>query len=504
MSIRKSLARFARAEDGTVVVLWAAAMVAVLGFFALIFDVGRMNTTHGELQAFADNVALAAAGELDGRSTSITRANAAAANLISDSQTFANGANALAGTVDFTLTYHTELPGSDTTALGANATTDPKKAAFVEVVVTPRAVPMVFATALRRMLAINQADYAPNVTASAVAGFAQEACDITPLMFCLPNSSYSAAANLGGLIHLRTGGSGAAWGPGDFGFLDPASAEALGSTCAGVNGLNNLVTCLVGAVQNISSCYSTRGVDIQPGQAVGVWNDAINMRFDRYPSSLKKKRNDPDYPPAPVTISGEVGGCANTQVTASSDTMSLPIDTCIGVSCDRFGDGNWDYDSYIDTNYGDGDGTRFDATNGNAEDAHLTGFDVAAPSGSRYETYLRELAYLDSLPDGSSLLVDRDETGIPQCYQNAATADASRRVMIAAGIDCTENPINGAETDVPVAEFFEVFLTRPVGAGTGSPAKFDLFVEVIGSAGLAGYTSAGTGGIFRDVVQLYR
>jgi hypothetical protein len=78
------------------------------------------------------------------------------------------------------------------------------------------------------------------------------------------------------------------------------------------------------------------------------------------------------------------------------------------------------------------------------------------------------------------------------------------RLVIAAAIDCVANPINGAATNVPVAEFVELFMTNPVGTGAGSPPSFDLWVEVIGSAGVEGYGSAGTGGVFRDVVQLYR
>ena len=99
MSIRSSIERFRRAEDGTAAILWAISLVVVLGLVALAFDIGRLGATQSELQSFADNVALAAAGELDGKADAITRATAAAANLVSDSQTFANGDQALAGSV---------------------------------------------------------------------------------------------------------------------------------------------------------------------------------------------------------------------------------------------------------------------------------------------------------------------------------------------------------------------------------------------------------------------
>jgi hypothetical protein len=306
-----------------------------------------------------------------------------------------------------------------------------------------------------------------------------------------PETSYRAKNHRGDQILLRTGGSSAAWGPGDFGFLDPSSAN-LGTTCAGEHGLNNIVICLVGAVQNITSCYSQRGVDVQPGQAVGVWNDAFNMRFDRYSASLKSLRTNADYQPAPAIVSGQVSQCGKSGVTPSTNSIGFPHDSCFAAgTCTRAGNGTWDYEKYIGWNYGTAAYRAGTAAYNASWDDHLTAFAVDAAPGSRYETYLREIAYHKTLATGSPLLTGRDETGVAQCYSGPKTAGANRRVVIAAGIDCTANPINGAATNVPVAEFFEMFLTDPVGSATGSPATFDLYVEIIGSAGLAGYTSAG-------------
>ena len=73
-------------ERGALLVFVAVAIVALLGLIALSFDLGRMASTQTELQSFADNVALAAAGELDGKEDSIERATRAANNLITDTQ----------------------------------------------------------------------------------------------------------------------------------------------------------------------------------------------------------------------------------------------------------------------------------------------------------------------------------------------------------------------------------------------------------------------------------
>ncbi|MGB3279135.1 MAG: hypothetical protein WBA92_08080, partial [Pseudorhodobacter sp.] len=165
----------------------------------------------------------------------------------------------------------------------------------------------------------------------------------------------------------------------------------------------------------------------------------------------------------------------------------------------RYGNGSWDYARYIDMNHGNRNGT-LEA----GEDAHLVPHIPAAYAGTRYGVYIAEIEYAKTagLPSGA-ILSGRDELGVAQCSTNVSTK-AVRRVVIAAAVDCTANPINGAATNVPVDEFVEIFITQPVGTGAGSPPSFDLWVEVVGSAGVAGYSSAGSGGVFRDVVQLYR
>ena len=124
-------------------------------------------------------------------------------------------------------------------------------------------------------------------------------------------------------------------------------------------------------------------------------------------------------------------------------------------------------------------------------------------AGTRYETYLREIAYGGPNPPNSNILNGLAETGRRICSPHQSILP-KRRVVVAAGIDCTANPINGAETNVPVEEFFELFLTEPVGDDGLSPPTMDLWVEIIGSAGGDGFSAAGAGGIFRDVGQLYR
>jgi hypothetical protein len=67
-----------------------------------------------------------------------------------------------------------------------------------------------------------------------------------------------------------------------------------------------------------------------------------------------------------------------------------------------------------------------------------------------------------------------------------------------AGIDCEANSIRGAASNVPVEEFFKIFLTEPV------DDDMNIWGEIVGSASEVGTGAEGVGGLVRDVVQLYR
>jgi hypothetical protein len=485
-------------------------MVVFLGFLAITLDIGRLSSTHSEFQSFADSVALAAAGELDGKNDAITRATAAAANLISDNQTFATGSKTLSGASNYTLTFHSALPASDLTPLGADVTNDPNDAKFAEVVLTPRSITMDLASALNKMVGGNGISVT-DLSAEAVAGYTQAACDISPLMFCLP-TDWETTLDLGDQILLRSGGSGTAWGPGNFGFIDLASFEDTSGVCADEGG--NKLACLIAAQSSITQCVLTNGLTTEPGQKVGITNAAFNVRFDMYRAVLNGEKNNPDFAPAPNVIKGVMkngggGGCIQGNEEPTGDTVALGRDSCIvSGTCGRFGDGNWDRVGYLNTNHDLADGIDNDM----GSDAHLPGLSGsdAQFAGSRYGMYLREIAYGNSLPfsaPNANAILDPSlaETGRPQC-SNQMSTDPARRVVTAAGVDCVANPVSGSTSGVPVTKFVSVFLTEPVGSNGASPPSFDIYGEIVGFPDVVGTGSGnnGFGGIFRDVVQLYR
>lgn len=480
-------------ESGNMLVIAAISLTAFLGVVALSFDIGRVTITHSEMQSFADSVALAAAGELDGRDDAITRATNAA-QIIADTQIFGNANNDLAGAADYTLTFLSALPADDLDAPNA-ITTDPRNAVYVRVQTVDVTVSLTFGAAFAA-LSGNQ-EMENDVAAEAIAGYTQYACDVTPLMFCMPDPNWTAEANVGQMIQLRDGGQGAAWGPGNFGFLDPGvipEDSLVGGPCAGVDG--QIIRCLFGAEGPVGQCYRLRGVDTYPGQSVGVNDVAFNTRFDMFQGALKNERNNLIYAPAPNVIKGLVPGgggsgngsqCLGNNVAVSPDTRPIPRDDCFGAgTCGgRFGDGDWSVGraEYVQFNYG--------------------GLDPHPSAVTRWDYYKAEVAAAGGASGSTNILTGRSETGRPSC-SNQQSGDVRRRIVVAAAIDCTTYPISGSERGVPVEEFVEVFLTEPVSNDGGSPAKLEIHVEVVGSAGGDGAGTSNLDGIFRDVVQLYR
>ncbi|MDI3334884.1 pilus assembly protein TadG-related protein [Defluviimonas aestuarii] len=498
MTFSTKIRQFAQKEDGTILVFWAMALVVVLGFVALSLDVGRLATTQSELQSFADHVALAAAGELDGQNDAITRATAAAANLITDTQTYGNGGQTLGGSADYTLDFYATLPGNDATALPSPnpSPPQPEDAVYVQVTVNPKTVDFPFGSLLSTLL--GGTTVTPSTSASAVAGFTQYACDIAPMMFCIPDPTFDASdpARVGDMIRLRSGGQGAAWGPGNFGFLDPTQVIDANGNCASVPSGPQKLACVLAAAGSITQCVAQRGVDTEPGQKVGITNVSLNMRFDMWPQSMHNKEMiDPVFAPAPNVIKGvkaKGGACKWNGSDPTGDTAALPRDDCFP-GCAPYGDGNWSggrtdpVNGYVAKNYG-------------GNDPHLT-------ASTRYEYYLAEIAAAGGPFSTSSILNSPplSETGRRMCSPNQYP-DPERRVMIIAGVNC--DPLNGGMTingntvGVPVKQFVKVFITEPVQDNGASPAALDMYVEVIGSAHSG--SSGGNSGVIHDVVQLYR
>lgn len=545
----ETLARFRRDERGAILIFFALALVVILGFAALAFDLGRTASTQTELQSYADNLALAAAGELDGDTNARQRARDAAAQIAAD---YANNGRfndltfLTVDLSDYELTFYASIreddDDDDEDAEDTPATGD-ADARYVAARVAPQGVGLTVTRAFDALLPDGETRDDPEVGATAVAVYRQLACATVPMFFCMPESGWRAEDNIGQMIRLRSGGGGGGgfWEPGNFGFLLPPEGFAADGPCAGKSGAQ-LRRCFFGAENSVNQCFDQIGVDTSTGQQIGVASRALNVRFDEYQGPLSS--NDQDYRPAPNVIQGrrEEG-----DHDSHGATMPLPRDACFeSDDCDlgRIGDGNIapdDLYEYLARNHGESDGgysfTMRDGTaiTRRAYDDEAIGGDLDEEGlrlqdqydddtlqalsnwlndlqnrPPRYEIYRSEIDRVEDPtspfynPGGDLLNLvtgqgpqgfDEDDFGHKTESGRAMDAptwspDPDRRMLVGAGINC--NGFTGQTDDLPVEEFVRLFLTERVGA-SNDPT---IYVEVAGSAEKTGAV--------RDLVELVR
>ena len=472
---------------GGVLAFSVVLLLFVLGTGGLILDFGRVWNSQSELQAFADHAALVAAGELDGTSDAITRAEAALAQLITDRQAYASE-DAILDDTDLQVTFLNGLPADDTDDdIGPFVTTDPALAQYVRVGVNPHTVSTIFANVLLTVSGNDQVDL--NVGAAAVAGYTQFVCDITPLMFCPPSGMNREELRgwlPGRQIRLKAQGF---WGPGAFGLLD-VNFDPDGP-CGTPNEGANFFRCAIGVERSITRCFARRGVGVRPGQAVGPANSGLNTRFDIYATSLQSSRNDPDFAPAPNVIKGFKGsggsGCINNNPTPSN-VAGLPRSQCLLDENCGGPDPRFDSSSTVDP------GQRTDYVQQNYADVGMA--DKTNGATTRYQMYVNEIANSvggDILDTSAGL----EESGRPTCSSNMSS-DPDRRVLVAAAVDCGTLAPGNAE-NVPVIDFYRIFMTNLA----GDPDPADVWVEVIEHVDPFGGGPPGSGFV-HDFVQLYR
>ena len=152
----------ARTEEGGVAVYVALVSAVMIGFGALVVDLGRLFTLQTELQNAADVAALAGAAELDGKTDSITRARAAATTAlvtassptgILNFQTYAPGGADVTFDPNADIRFLSSLPATDDDPITAShLTTDPRNAFYIEVTARPRQIDYLLADLLRNLV----------------------------------------------------------------------------------------------------------------------------------------------------------------------------------------------------------------------------------------------------------------------------------------------------------------------------------------------------------------
>jgi len=487
------LHRFGKDQSGNVIIYVTIFIFVFFGFVGLAIDFGRVYTTNSEAQSAADAAALAAASQLDGRSVSITRATNAAMTtpLVSNKQTYADG-SVDDGTVVITgIRFLTGLPASDDDPITAGyETTDPLEARFAEVTTEALTHNNVF------MVAIEGVDSTATLTATAVAGFNQVICNITPMMMCNPeekDGNVGAAFDLdeyiGKQVLAKNHKGGGFWAPGNWGLLDSAAFPS------GAKGVAQMLASATAP----EACYDT-DVDTETGAKISV-NDAFNVRFDMYMGFFKNDQNNSTYRPAKNVTKGKTWtsklnddgttDLCNDIVHEAPGTMGMPRDqdwsddlAIYGTSTNpsRFGNGQWDCTTYWAANH-----------------------PTAPPPGcggpltntlTRFEVYEYEIA--NEIPNPVS--GPTAEEGNPMCYTGATAPGTGpeRRTMSVAVVNCVEQDVHGKSVGVATIGYIDVFITEPATEPSDSEGS-DIFFEIVGAAG----TGAAGGGL-HDIVQLYR
>ncbi len=487
----------------------AVAPTVALSLFGLIaaggiaFDYARVASLDSELQGAADQAALAAASQLDGTSTAITRATSAAQGLVVNLTRFANdgassGRTVTVPTANLTF-YSTYDPDTDI----GTATTSASAARFVQVSVATR-------EAVYALTPIVQLFRSGAIGGLATAGVGSSVCKVPPLMLCIPSENFPTAGDIGDGLRLQPGPQTGAWVPGDYGYLDFG------------NGASGLATNL-GANNETNGCFdNSGGLQTEPGNKASV-TKALNTRFDLYePSAGTCDAASGDYCPAenvrkdfakkeqvefknvsasdPVPVNPGCGATAGTGASGPSVAVTdfeqypgakgFTRDTChINGSCTtNFGNGTWDVADYFAANH--------------PSDAVPTG-----SAATRYNVYQWELqAAFKSTRLASKLLNPGDSpatktTGpssnpktdyaftnycaYPQPKNGTAVPASStqkdRRVLTVAAVDCAGLNGKGA---VKVKQWVDVFLVEPSTDRTSpySTGKSQIYVEIIGKA----------------------
>ncbi len=533
---------FLKTEDGGVAIYVALVSAVIIGFGALVVDLGRLFTLQTELQNAADVAALAGAAELDGTSTAITRARAAATTAlvtassptgILNFQTFASGGAGVTFDPNADIRFLSSLPATDDDPITAShLTTDPRNAFYIEVTARPRQIDYLLAPALAaRLGGDGQGPTSGQADAVAVAGFNSVVCKFPPLMICNPAEAdvnkIGAGFEVipGQLIQLKTKGGSGHWGPGNFGLLQPPSGNM---------GAKQTTEELASSTP--SGCFSAR-VDTRPG-AVAPVSNGINVRFDMYdnPYFGGAEKNDSQYKPAPNVIKGkfyknnklctydDVGNSPCPDGATPPKGRPMPIHACFATpgGCASQGwihprfqppaDDNqaaqeifW-ADYWASNHPGDSLNALYSAIN--PDGGVLTRLEMYNWENSANKIPLGDVdgdgtpgepgAPLGSSGTGGDEgeSTATGENGNPMNYGGSEAPDPTRRDMPVAVINCiADGPINGQEIDVPVVAFAKMFLTHVAEGGSNQV----IYAEMVGVL-QPGIDDE----ILHDIVQLYR
>jgi Flp pilus assembly protein TadG len=446
--VQNLLRRFARNERGAVLILFAMSLITMVGMAALSSDLGRQMRMNTELQEMADAAALAAAKELDGEGDAIARA-VAAATFLRDRVNRANVSTFAQNDVRLVeLRFAREWRDLDANRVPLAVVTLPggalpdasvqRQAAWVQAVTDVGSVTTIFAGVLGGPAQMQ-------TSARATAGTEYVACAVQPLFMCLPPEGVN--LDPGMMIRVRQS-PGSAWGPGNFGLLQPPNEEKDNAAKINQRITRNL------ARSDPPICFVNA---LRPTQGIkkDAVHDGLNVRFDIF----DKNNKDPEIelPPAPNVLKGVTAdsgdSCVKTPFQWKNNTAypgRMPRDPCFATdTCDAgaFGKGGWDATEYWQHHHGE-----------------------TIPGGlnTRFAVYMAQMGLN---VDGTSRTKPPASTEpmAPVCAPSipiTGIGSWERRVIYAAMIDCVKNEEwlkgnSAKESPIRAADIGKFFITEP-------------------------------------------
>jgi Flp pilus assembly protein TadG len=492
-------------ESGAISPLYAVAILTLVAMAGIGFDYGRVMALDTELQNAADQAALAAATQLDGREGAMQRARDAANDTFATATSqfvnqtrFANdgsGRPITSLSFRFYEDYEDDAPVDEVID-----DDDGETAQVVEVTVNPRQLNY----ALTPLVGAIRDD----AIGRAMATLQDSTCNVPPMMFCSPNRSFPGAGDAGkGIpLHMKKNQTGSQtdaenplWAPGNFGFLDiEYDLHGNPNRTLGVNTSSS--GCFNEAVESRTGFRTTEA-------------KALNTRFDIYEAPLNNcNSSNGDFCPAEdvrknwvrveshnnvqaadiaglaCSSSGSGDWIAVDEIPTGENPPADPGFPCDSEGCTSFGTGNWGAQAWLTLQH---PGTLLS----DIPDLDGNG------SISRYEVYEWEQDpdfparldpkllgnYSELRPNGryDVKLYCSYPRPIDETPYTSATAQKDRRLLTVAAVDCTGLTGHGA---VDILRWVDIFLVTPADRTTGTDDEASgraFYAEVVGPATLA-------------------
>lgn len=444
---------------GAYLVMAALLIVVMIAVAALVLDVGRVLVLRSDMQTAVDAAALSAASELDGRSDARERARSAARSLLVHQGRFGRVTELLGEEglpedafafycvigspydVSPDMTGFSAFCGGEEVAPGKYASLGGTDANYVEVSLDAAAAgndrfiaDLMFLPVLR--LAGEDTATEAALSARALAGRSRFFCHAPPMAICDPfegtGDHFRDRMTVGGQVLLKQHGTDQ-WTPGNFGFLQPPDAGP---------GAGDMARYLAdeGEVGCTPPIFTT-----STGAMTQKTTAGLNTRFDLYepPAPFNRPDAPENWPPAP-------------------NVSAYPGDATYESVDERFGRGDWDFQTYWDEAHPDR--------------VPPAGWNNLSPP-SRWQVYNWEIDNHAIPEDGQP-----DPAHLYTGDYPPAVSNPDRRMLHVAVLSCEALGLSGGKKSGVVHEpdgFAQIFLTAPAGA----PPEADIHGEYVGWSG---------------------